>query len=278
LRELTLMHDLCRILEVPPSGKPITLIGAMIHVAVAGLYADTVADGLRMQAWRDPQLRALEQQLGEVRLASSLAETFIDEPMFSLRTMETSSREELTKLLGEWGNSTKKVWLLKHAPRGWLEQNMVVHARLGYQFFSGLDVTNQTVSPRAIDEAGRALQRNSGRSSPYRFLTDAFMPNWVKAMQRFALNQTSVNEAAVACALERYRLAHGEYPETLNALTPQFISKLPHDVVGGQPLKYRRTDDKQFRLYSVGWNETDDGGLGVAGSVEKGDWTWPPVK
>jgi hypothetical protein len=150
---------------------------------------------------------------------------------------------------------------------------MAAHARLGYQFFSGLDVTNQTVSPRTIDEAGRVLQRNSGQSSPYRFLTDAFMPNWVKAVQRFARNQTSINEAAVACALERYHLAHGDYPESLNALTPQFIDKLPHDLIGGQPLKYRRTNDGRFVLYSVGWNETDDAGVRGKGESD-GDWVW----
>ena len=42
-----------------------------------------------------------------------------------------------------------------------------------------------------------------------------------------------VNEAQIACALERYRLAHGEYPETLDALVPQFIEKVPHDIIGG---------------------------------------------
>ncbi len=103
-------------------------------------------------------------------------------------------------------------------------------------------------------------------------------PNWVKALQRFAYNQTDANEAAVACALERYHLAHGEYPETLNALTPQFIETLPHDVIGGQPLHYHRTDDGKFLLYSVGWNETDDNGKDSGSDLgqilTQGDWVW----
>jgi hypothetical protein len=70
---------------------------------------------------------------------------------------------------------------------------------------------------------------------------------------------------------------------------PQFIAKLPHDLIGGQPLKYRRTNPPssdsgaaggQFVLYSVGWNEKDDGGQVVSGkdrwaNVEQGDWVWP---
>jgi hypothetical protein len=89
-----------------------------------------------------------------------------------------------------------------------------------------------------------------------------------------------VDLARTAIALERYRLAHGEYPETLDALAPQFIAKLPHDVINGQPLHYRREASGQFVLYSVGWNETDDGGgVGLTektGSVDtrKGDWVW----
>jgi hypothetical protein len=79
--------------------------------------------------------------------------------------------------------------------------------------------------------------------------------------------------------LERYRLANGQFPATLEALAPKFIVKLPHDVITGQSLKYRRTDDGQFVLYSVGWNETDDGGkveLTKSGSPDwhRGDWVW----
>ena len=61
---------------------------------------------------------------------------------------------------------------------------------------------------------------------------------------------------------------------------PEIVSRLPHDVINGQPLKYRRTADGQYLLYSVGWNETDDGGvLGLSKSGESidqkmGDWVW----
>jgi hypothetical protein len=89
--------------------------------------------------------------------------------------------------------------------------------------------------------------------------------NWtdgmIKAAEKAALAQSGVDLAAVACALERYRLAQGQYPEALNALVPRFATALPHDIINGQPLKYRRTDNGRFILYSVGWNEKDDGGV-----------------
>ena len=117
----------------------------------------------------------------------------------------------------------------------------------------------------------------------YSFATAA-IPNFTKAWLTTAHHQTLVNEAQIACALERYHLAHSEYPETLDVLIPQFIKKIPHDIIGGEPFHYRRTDDGKFLLYSVGWNETDDGGqviLAKDGSVdrENGDWVWQyPMK
>ena len=96
--------------------------------------------------------------------------------------------------------------------------------------------------------------------SPYSYLAGKAVPNFMKATQTLARNQTLANEAYIACALERHRFAHGQYPETLDALVPQFAGKLPHDLIGGQPLHYRRTDDGNFLLYSIGWNEKDDGG------------------
>jgi hypothetical protein len=43
-----------------------------------------------------------------------------------------------------------------------------------------------------------------------------------------------------------------------------------------QPLKYRRADDGQFILYSVGWNKKDDKGAVAKDDMEntKGDWAW----
>jgi hypothetical protein len=43
------------------------------------------------------------------------------------------------------------------------------------------------------------------------------------------------------------------------------------DLVGGKPLVYRRTRDGKFTLYSIGWNEKDDGGSTSL------DWLWGDV-
>jgi hypothetical protein len=92
-----------------------------------------------------------------------------------------------------------------------------------------------------------------------------------------AHGQAVADQVVIACALERYRLAHGQFPNALDALAPDFISQMPHDVITGEPYKYRR-DQEAFALYSIGWNETDDGGQvamkGSSQDVDRGDWVW----
>lgn len=77
----------------------------------------------------------------------------------------------------------------------------------------------------------------------------------------FARVQVSVDLATLTCALKQSRLDRGAYPETLGELVPDFLDSVPHDVVSGEALRYRRTEDGRFVLYSVGWNAQDDGGI-----------------
>ena len=102
------------------------------------------------------------------------------------------------------------------------------------------------------------------------------LPALGKASLKAAMAQTAADQAALACVLERYRLASGQFPETLEALAPRFLSPLPHDLLTGRPYQYRRAEDGQFVLYSVGWNEKDDGGTPgkTLFDEQQGDWVW----
>ena len=102
--------------------------------------------------------------------------------------------------------------------------------------------------------------------------------------ERAAFLQTQLSHLQVVCALESWRLRHGEYPAKLPEVVPEFIEALPHDVIGGGPLHYRRREDGTFLLYSVGLNGRDDGGRAdpdpaLTGTRPQRDWVWgAPLK
>jgi hypothetical protein len=271
LNELTLLNDSRRLMEHAPTGKPITLLDAMINVAVTGLYAETIGKGLQSHVWKEPQWEALQGQLEQINLLALVVRSFDSEPAATSLTLETIS----TAKLNEWFTPDWKImWAL--IPRGWIYQNMATAARSVHQQTEGCDPVNDLVQPQKVGDSARELEAIAG---PYKFIAAVAEPNFTKAWQITAYNQTLVNEAQIACALERYHLAHGEYPATLGVLAPQFIENLPHDLIGGQPLHYQRTEGGSFLLYSVGWNETDDGGIvakDASGNEDKtqGDWVW----
>ena len=105
-------------------------------------------------------------------------------------------------------------------------------------------------------------------------------------MWKYALTEVWIDEARIACALERYRLAHGMYPAALDArLAPACIDAVPHDIMNGGPYRYQLRPDGTYLLYSVGWNQKDDGGKVAYKKenpkqidYEQGDWVWPTPK
>ena len=62
-----------------------------------------------------------------------------------------------------------------------------------------------------------------------------------------------------AIAVERYRLAEGRLPQSLENLVPAYMEVVPTDPFDGQGLKYR-TLETGFVVYSVGEDLTDEGG------------------
>jgi len=102
-----------------------------------------------------------------------------------------------------------------------------------------------------------------------------YLPALPKTVFRAAIAQTAANQAALACALERFHLAHRKYPPDLQTLVPNWIPTRVHDVIEGSDYIYRTIDSDHFTLYSVGWNEKDDGG--TSGEIlfgREGDWVW----
>lgn len=79
-------------------------------------------------------------------------------------------------------------------------------------------------------------------------------------LSRAAEAETRRRLVITALALERYRLAHGNYPDSLDRLPGDLLPRVPIDFMDGNPLRYRRTEDHHFVLYSTGLDCVDDGG------------------
>jgi hypothetical protein len=287
LHELTLIHEMSALMKAQPTGKPMTLVAAMINVAVAGLYVNTIEDGFRLHAWREPQWIVLEKQLQEINLAGPVKAAFQTEPAAMCQTIENSKGDDLRKL---FRSDKNKSWFTRVTdpfylfftigPNGWRYQNIAAIARIQQPTIDVIDLDRNLIHAHKTAEANNAIDQIAKHPSPYTFLALMWIPNYSRATMTLAHNQTMANEALIACALERYHLAHGDYPATLDPLAPQYLEKIPVELTDGQSFKYQPLGDGKFTLYSIGWNEKDDGGSpspevkdGPA-KYEQGDWVW----
>lgn len=254
------------------------LISHLVHNAIMNMALQPILEGLAGHKWSDEQLVTLGSELAKLDFLADYEFTVRGERAFAIASFENQRR--VRKMIVPQEDDrfvTNKLYLM---PAAYFYQNELGVAQL-YQHWvlPVVDPNTHLVSSETLHRAESAIQAEMKHHLLYKVQAMMLFRNLDYAVVHFAVIQADVDLARVSCALERYRLAHGEYPETLDALTPRFIGKLPHDLINGQPLHYRRMEDGQFILYSVGWNETDDGGqvvLTKSGSVdrEKGDWVW----
>jgi hypothetical protein len=224
LRELTLIHDLRRVLTC----KPVTLVAGMVNVAVTGVYLEVVKDGLRMNAWQEPHLAVIERQLSEINLVPPVAEAFQRERLIVLQMLENGRLAELyrrseavilppAQLNGLQKLKRASYGLLTLVPRGWVYQNMAAIGSLHQGFLDAANTTSGEIDLQRIEAASQRVQEVMKERRPETFLTVAAFPLFTRAWQTVARNQALVNEVNAWCALERDHLARGRRPETADA-------------------------------------------------------------
>jgi hypothetical protein len=87
-----------------------------------------------------------------------------------------------------------------------------------------------------------------------------------KALTRTSIEAVAVTRqvaelrgAAAALAVERYRIAQGQWPPELSALVPAFMERVPRDPYDGRPLRYRQAGDRVV-VYCLGPDLIDNQG------------------
>lgn len=267
------------------------VISQLVRVAIIKNFAKQIIwEGLAGHQWNEEQIQGLQSSLRKLALIKDLDRSLHAEREGFGDRLFQYIRNHLSDIPswfdggGDAGLCRAFYWL----PKGWLYQEQVVYYKLfGEGYFKGIDPVAGRVEPRVIEQRKQEIERQFQGSSfsfmwKHRLLSKVLLPSFGGLIEKCAHAQTDAELADLACALERYRIANGTLPDSLSALAPQFIPAVPHDVINGELMIYQRLDHGRFKLYSVGWNEKDDGGTEVMAKgktrqidPKQGDWVWP---
>lgn len=280
------------------------LISVLVRMSeIRLLILQPIWEGMLAQQWSDDQLKELQQKLSTFDFLQEARNGFQDDragignAVIDFVRKGPAKRAEMVGLLDSFSDGTIGGPLASLAlgiiPSGWFYDEQVQYNRIYDRCVLPLiDLSNRQVSPELASQKQAEVDQLCGGGPlrlvrEHRLFARLIIPAVSSSVSKAARTQSDVDLAGAACALERFRLANGQYPEKLDQLVPTFLAKVPKDVIDGKTLRYERKDNR-FLLYSIGWNAKDDGGefppktqsnaekLRGPGPTESepGDWVW----
>jgi hypothetical protein len=270
-----------------------------VRIKCVQLAIQPIWEGLADRIWSDAQLREIQSRFQSYDFLTDMKPALDCERAAGVLTADLVKKKGLGMLVelvgpGPLDSMDRKFanWCGGFIPDGWYDLERVSYCRLlEVQMDGAFDLEKKRVFPKQISTNMRALDRelDGGRFGKtvsgllhHRILAAMLLPALDRIPVKAATAQTAANQVVLACALERFRIANGSYPESLEALTPRFVSQLPTDLLTGQPYEYHRAKDGQFVIRSSGWSETsDEKSSSTLGAIlknlfreQESDWVW----
>lgn len=265
-RDIQLIHRLAE-----GMGADEAVISLSVRCGLERLAAAAFWQGWSSRKWSADDYAFFQARFADLSLRSNLVQAFQMDRANVFAMAEASidgtlSPENVQQL---WNLSPVRLRLI---PRGWIRQHQVAYSHwvsdvtewLG-QLPAGEAITLHTPFPAA----------RPGSEGRLAFIR-VFSGHIGGVSAKIDRAQTTLVLAQTACALERHRSTHGQFPATLRELVPAWLPSVPKDPFSGDPLVYTRKPDGEFTLYSIAWNFEDDAGKGGDKAIAPApDWAWP---
>ncbi len=240
------------------------LVGTQLRTDLVELWLKGFWEGWVAGRWSGEAVLEAEEWLATVDLARDLDISLCGEEPFWVNY--------------SFNGSCAMAQCMMLLPMDNWHEDRLLYNQLLFTFCSqAFDGQRQRIYPRQSQLASASVKQRLAQAHPWWWMHFGVFPFLDGAVRHAALVQTGVNQARIACALGRYRQATSHYPAVLDQLAPAYMKQVPRDVIGGQGFHYRLVGDESFLLYSIGWNELDDGGMPAtdAAAYGAGDWIWP---
>lgn len=271
-RAQTDLHALTQLAEVHRGD--LTLVSAMIRVAISGLALSATWEALPAEGWDETGLRSLQRDWEALDLEEALKTGFVGERIFGdqafrlIREADLKKQQSTFSTVGSTPDLKERIlgagatvyW------RGHMDEDELFYLQRSQARVEMMRELRTNASGAAINQKMKAQvhELQEAMNSPITRLRHLFsaiaMPNSGRAFETAIRLETQRRMTITVIALRRFQRQNGHYPVSLTELVPRFLTKPLMDPWSGTPLHYRRNADGTFTLYSVGEDGRDDGG------------------
>lgn len=167
----------------------------------------------------EEDLRLIQERLSRFNLFEDLESNMDEEQFFFERVFGYMTR----KYEGEHATHIRFPLRLLVRMSGLADFNKAICRELVWKYQDALDPEAQRVDYDAWEKARQ--MRDEKTKGFLSFMTRMFSASFpLKGFQR---GQSIIDTAVLACALERYRLKEGSFPEKLEVLIPEYLPQMP---------------------------------------------------
>jgi hypothetical protein len=191
------------------------LISQLVRIAQAQLIIQSLWEGLAERQWTDAQLKAFQDRLQMFDFVADCSRSLQAERAFgnAIITYVRNNPRVLADgsvMDGEVGSapSSLAVALANAAPRGWFYREQLNYNQCFLEFLQpGITTHPPRFDPPLIQQNGQRLdtllENRLVAIREHRLACSVLLPAIANSSRKFANAQTVLNQAAIACALER---------------------------------------------------------------------------
>jgi hypothetical protein len=244
------------------------LISGLVAVAVDRVMEQPIWEGMKGGVWNEAQLARLDAALAKKDFTEVIRHDFEGERVlstFGLLQQFTGGVQQQDGVLDmPSGARLRLVSFIGY--RNAIAINRLYDEILKHGTTAFEGASSKYVPTRAGRWDGEEFQIDGelaflGPPSPGNMLARLLVPAVKKASDKASAAQAGMDVVRTAIALERFKLAHGKYPASLDELVPALMPRVPLDPFSRKLLVYRATSDGRFLVYSLGPNGSDDHGI-----------------
>ncbi len=271
------------------------LIGLLVGTSGAAILHDAIWELFAAHAGNAEDFARLEAALTALDFRRSALLAFRSEMAMGVNVALCMKRkpENIRKMTGGLQNDQADDGIFSHSPEraiasGYFDASAAVIAENEFKYIiKPLKEKGWQAAYQSSQELEKLLDDMKSSVFTHRsyILLKLMAPALNSFISHFIYTDALVNQSIIACALERYRIEKGSYPDSLDAVKLADGKPLPLDPINEKPMGYRKSADGKYTLWSVGFDGKDDGGKRTLNEKKPentqfhkadyvGDWVW----